>query len=38
MRRRVPDVSRLRSLLGFVPTTPLEDTIAEIARDIAPGR
>lgn len=38
MRRRVPDVSRLRSLIGFVPTTPLEDTIAEIARDIAPGR
>ncbi len=38
MRRRVPDVSRLRSLIGFVPTTPLEETIREIARDIAPGR
>jgi UDP-glucose 4-epimerase len=38
MRRRVPDVSRLRRLIGFVPTTPLEDTIKEIARGIAPGR
>jgi UDP-glucose 4-epimerase len=35
MRRRVPDVSLLRSLIGFVPTTPLEETIAEIARDLA---
>lgn len=38
MHRRVPDVSRLKSLIGFVPTTPLEETIREIARDIAPGR
>jgi UDP-glucose 4-epimerase len=42
MRRRVPDVSRLRKLIGFVPTTPLEATIreiaAEIAAEIAPGR
>lgn len=38
MLRRVPDVSRLRSLIGFVPETPLEETIREIARDIAPGR
>jgi len=38
MRRRVPDVSRLRSLVGSVPSTSLEDTIGEIARDIAPGR
>jgi UDP-glucose 4-epimerase len=36
MRRRVPDVSRLRSLVGFAPETPLEDTIEEIARDMAP--
>jgi UDP-glucose 4-epimerase len=35
MRRRVPDVSRLRGLIGFVPTTPLEATIKEIAREIA---
>jgi UDP-glucose 4-epimerase len=35
MRRRVPDVSRLRGLIGFVPTTPLEETIKEIAREIA---
>jgi UDP-glucose 4-epimerase len=34
MRRRVPDVSRLRELIGFVPETPLEDTIAEIAQEI----
>lgn len=38
MRRRVPDVSRLRGLVGFVPTTPLEETIKEIAAYIAPGR
>jgi UDP-glucose 4-epimerase len=35
MRRRVPDVGRLRGLIGFVPTTPLEETIKEIAREIA---
>jgi UDP-glucose 4-epimerase len=34
MRRRVPDVGRLRSLVGFVPGTPLEDSIREIAREI----
>ena len=38
MRRRVPDVSRLMGLIGFVPTTPLEETIREIARDIDPSR
>jgi UDP-glucose 4-epimerase len=36
MRRRVPDVTRLRRLIGAVPTTPLEDTIREIAREIVP--
>jgi UDP-glucose 4-epimerase len=36
MARRVPNVARLRSLIGFVPETPLEDTIAEIAREMAP--
>lgn len=30
MRRRVPDVSRLRSLIGYVPATPLEVTIGQI--------
>ncbi len=35
MRRRVPDVSRLRELIGFVPSTPLEETVAEIADAIA---
>jgi UDP-glucose 4-epimerase len=35
MRRRVPNVSLLRKLIGFVPMTSLEDTIEEIARDIA---
>jgi UDP-glucose 4-epimerase len=34
MRRRVPDVGRLRELIGFVPATSLEDTIAEIGREI----
>jgi UDP-glucose 4-epimerase len=38
MRRRVPDVSLLRSLVGFVPTTPLEETIREIADCIASAR
>ena len=38
MRRRVPDVSRLRGLVGFVPSTPLEETIAEIAREISAER
>jgi UDP-glucose 4-epimerase len=30
MRRRVPDVRRLGELIGFVPNTPLEQTIREI--------
>ncbi len=34
MRRRVPNVDLLRSLVGFAPETPLEETIAEIAREI----
>jgi UDP-glucose 4-epimerase len=34
MRRRVPDVSLLGSLVGFVPSTPLEQTIEEIARAV----
>jgi UDP-glucose 4-epimerase len=38
MRRRNPDVSRLAGLVGFVPATTLEDTIREIARDVAPVR
>ena len=38
MHRRLPDVSRLRSLVGFVPTTPLEETIGEIAAEIEPDR
>ncbi len=33
MHRRVPNVDLLRSLVGFVPETPLEETIAEIARE-----
>jgi UDP-glucose 4-epimerase len=34
MRRRVPDVGRLKELVGFVPATPLETTIEEIAADL----
>lgn len=30
MRRRVPDVSRLRALIDFVPDTPIEQTIRHI--------
>ena len=30
MRRRVPDVSRLRSLVGYVPDTPIEVTLSVI--------
>lgn len=30
MRRRVPDVSRLRALIGFVPETPIEHSIGQI--------
>ena len=37
MKRRVPDVSLLKSLVGTVPTTPLEATIEEIATEISPG-
>jgi UDP-glucose 4-epimerase len=35
MRRRVPDVGLLRSLIGSVPETPLEQSIEEIGREIA---
>lgn len=38
MRRRVPDVSLLRSLVGFAPSTPLEETIREIADYVASAR
>ena len=30
MRRRVPDVSRLKQLTGYVPATPIEETIDQI--------
>ena len=35
MKRRVPEVSLLRQLVGFVPATPLEETIKEIAAEVA---
>ena len=38
MRRRVPDVSLLRSLVGSAPFTPLEETIREIADYTASAR
>ena len=34
MRRRAPDVELLRSLTGYVPSTPLEETIEEIVESI----
>jgi UDP-glucose 4-epimerase len=30
MRRRVPDVTKLRRLTGFVPSTPIAETIRQI--------
>jgi UDP-glucose 4-epimerase len=33
MRRRVPDVSLLRRLIGYVPDTPIEVTIEQIAEE-----
>lgn len=37
MRRRVPDVSKLRRTIGFVPETPLEATLRAILAAQAPG-
>jgi UDP-glucose 4-epimerase len=37
MRRRVPDVGRLKELVGFVPAEPLETTIEEIAAHLRLG-
>lgn len=34
MKRRVPNVDKLRSLTGFEPTTPLEATIEQIAAEL----
>ena len=34
MRRRVPDNTRSGELVGFVPTTPLDEMIAAIAADL----
>jgi UDP-glucose 4-epimerase len=38
MRRRVPDVSQLRDLVGRVPSTPIEETVREIAAAIGQER
>jgi UDP-glucose 4-epimerase len=35
MRRRVPDVSLLRELVGYVPDTPIETTIRQIVEFVA---
>jgi UDP-glucose 4-epimerase len=37
MRRRVPDVSRLRATIGFAPDTPLEVTLATILEAASAG-
>jgi UDP-glucose 4-epimerase len=34
LRKRVPDLSRIREAVGFAPTRTLEDTIRDIARDM----
>ena len=35
MKRRVPEVSLLTKLIGFAPSTPLEETIEEISGEVA---
>ena len=30
MRRRVPDISRIQTLLGWTPRIPLDETLARI--------
>ena len=37
MRRRVPDNTHARELVGFEPTTPLDDVIRAVADAAAPG-
>lgn len=37
MRRRVPDVTLLRELVGYVPETPIEATIRQIVESIQSG-
>jgi UDP-glucose 4-epimerase len=37
MRRRVPDVGRLRELIGYVPATPIEQTVAEMVAAMKAG-
>jgi UDP-glucose 4-epimerase len=37
MRRRVPDVSKLRRLTGFVPGTPIDETIRQIVNYVDPA-
>ena len=34
MRRRMPDVAKLRLLTGFVPSVPLEETVGQIMADL----
>lgn len=38
LRQRKPDLSRVRSAIGFEPTIPLEQTIRDIAADLAHHR
>ena len=37
-KRRLPDVSRLKGLIGWVPDTPLETTIADMVQEFAEGK
>jgi len=35
--RRVPDVGRLRQLIGYIPSTPLEETIGDMIVEFKGG-
>jgi UDP-glucose 4-epimerase len=37
MRRRVPDVARLRELIGYTPETPIEATVTQLVEQLRAG-
>jgi UDP-glucose 4-epimerase len=37
MRRRVPDTSKIRTLMGWQPTIPLDQTLDEVITDFRRG-
>lgn len=38
LRRRRPDLSRIRGAIGYDPAIPLEQTVADVAAALTPGR